>query len=136
LYLADLATGKVRWSAGGTHADPDTTPLITATDVVYVATTPATGTVIDRKLPTGAVRWKAVISDVYGRFLDRPSGPDVLVTFPAPAPTPRLPAIDASPAKPRRTVTLPPRASAPPTVTESRILIQPATPTCVPPVTP
>jgi len=136
LYLADLATGKVRWSAGGTHADPYTTPLITTTDVVYVATTPATGTVIDRKLSTGAVRWKAVISDVYGRFLDRPSGPEVLVTFPVAAHTSRLLAIDASTGKTRATVNLPARVSAPPTVTGSRILMQPATPTCVPPVAP
>jgi outer membrane protein assembly factor BamB len=81
LYLADLGTGRVRWSAAG-HTDPYTTPVITATDVITVATTPATGTVTDHAARSGAVRWKAPITDASGRFLAMPAGPDVLVTFP------------------------------------------------------
>lgn len=138
LYLANPATGAVRWSAGGTHADPYTTALITSTDVVYVATTPATGTVIDRQLATGALRWKATISDAYGRFLVRPSGPNVGVIFPPASArkSPELLALDAVTGATRATVSLPDIVAGAPAVVGGDIVLQADSQPCVPPVVP
>jgi outer membrane protein assembly factor BamB len=108
LYLASLATGKVRWSSPG-HTDPETTPLITSGGVVTVATTPSTGTVTARSAQTGAVTWKAPITDAEGRFLTRAAGPNLLVAFPgASAGQPsRLLALDAVTGATRATRLLP-----------------------------
>ena len=139
LYLADLGTGKIRWSAAG-HTDPYTRPVITATDVITVATTPATGTVTDHAARSGAVRWKAPITDVAGRFLAAPAGPGVLVTFPPTAVTKpsTLLAIDVATGATRATRRLPYTATvdAPPTVVGADALVEPETASCAVPVTP
>jgi outer membrane protein assembly factor BamB len=126
LDLVSLATGKLKWSAGGTHTDPYAAPLISATDVVFVQTTPATGTVIDREVSTGAQRWKAVISDAYGRFLLRPSGPNVLVTFPGAtsAKPPVLLAVNAVTGKTAATADLTEAVQVPPAVTGGDVDLQ------------
>ena len=139
LYLADLGTGQVRWSAAG-HTDPYTTPVITPTDVITVATTPATGTVTDHAARSGAVRWRAPITDVYGRFLAKPAGPDVLVTFPpvaASKPSVLL-AIDVATGATRATHPLPYTAAvgAPLTVAGGDVLAEPETFSCAVPVAP
>ena len=139
LYLADLAAGKIRWSAAG-HTDPYTTPVITATNVITVATTPATGTVTDHAARSGTVRWKAPITDVAGRFLAAPAGPGVLVTFPPTAvskPSTLL-AIDVATGATRATHRLPYTATvnAPPTVTGTDALVEPETASCAVSVTP
>ncbi len=139
LYLADLDTGKVRWSAAG-HTDPYATPVITATDVITIATTPATGTVTGHTARTGATAWQAVISDVYGRYLAKPDGPNVLVAFP-PAATGKpsvLLALDAATGATRATHPLPYTATvgAPPTVVGASALVEPQTASCAVPVVP
>jgi outer membrane protein assembly factor BamB len=139
LYLADLGTGKVRWSAAG-HTDPYATPVITAANVITVATTPATGTVTDHAAPAGAVAWKAVISDVYYRYLAMPDGPNVLVTFPpAAAGKPSvLLALDVATGATRATHPLPFTATvdAPITVVGANALMEPRAATCAVPVAP
>ena len=137
LYLADLETGKVRWSAAG-HTDPYTTPVITATDVITVATTPATGTVTDHAARTGATAWKAVISDTYGRYLAEPEGPNVLVIFPPAAagkPSVVL-TIGVATGATRATHPLPYTATvgAPPTVAGADALAEPESASCAAPV--
>jgi outer membrane protein assembly factor BamB len=144
LYLADLATGRVRWSAAG-HTDPYATPVITAANVITVATTPATGTVTDHAAPAGALAWKAVISDVYYRYLAMPDGPNVLVTFPpaessstaAGKPSVLL-AIDVATGATRATDPLPFTATvdAPITVTGANALMEPQAASCTVPVAP
>ena len=106
LYLADLGTGKVRWSAAG-HTDPYTTPVITATDVITVATTPATGTVTDQ----AAIGRGPLEGPDHGGVRAVPrraQRPDVLVTFPAHAskPSPLL-AIDMATGETIATLLLP-----------------------------
>ena len=139
LYLADLGTGKVRWSAPG-HTDPYTTPVITAANVITVATTPATGTVTDHAARTGATVWQAVISDTYGRYLAQPEGPNVLVTFPpaAAAKPSVLLAVDVASGATRATDPLPYTATvgAQPTVAGQDALVEPETASCAVPVTP
>lgn len=143
LYLADLATGRVRWSAAG-HTDPYATPVITAANVITIATTPATGTVTDHIAGTGAVAWKAVISDVYGRYLAMPDGPNVLVTFPPAGSSTAagkhtvLLAIDLASGATRATQPLPYTATvgAPLTVVGANALVEPETASCAVPVTP
>ncbi len=139
LYLADLGTGRVRWSAAG-HTDPYATPVITATDVITVATTPATGTVTDHAARSGAVRWRAPITDVAGRFLAAPAGPDVLVTFPptAAAKPSVLLALDVATGATRATDLLPYTATvgAQPTVTGQDVVQEAETTSCAVPVTP
>jgi outer membrane protein assembly factor BamB len=139
LYLADLGTGKVRWSAPG-HSDPYTTPVITAADVITVATTPATGTVTDHAASAGTLRWRAPITDVGGRFLAKPAGPDVLVTFPpAAAGKPSvLLAIDVATGATRATDRLPYTATvgAQPAVAGPDALVEPVTASCAVPVAP
>ena len=139
LYLADLGTGRVRWSAAG-HTDPYATPVITAANVITVATTPATGTVIDHAAATGAVEWKAVISDVYDRYLAMPDGPNALVTFPpAVAGKPSvLLAIDLATGATRATRPLPytTTVGAPITVAGAGALMEPQTASCAVPVAP
>jgi outer membrane protein assembly factor BamB len=147
LYLADLATGEVRWSAAG-HTDPYATPVITAANVITIATTPATGTVIDHDARTGATVWKAVISDTYGRYLAQPDGPSVLVAFP-PGGSPTgsataagkpsvLLAIDVATGATRATRPLPYTATVgtPLTVAGADALAEPATFSCAVPVNP
>ncbi len=139
LYLADPGTGKIRWSAAG-HTDPYATPAITGANVITVTTTPATGTVTDHAARTGATEWKAVISDVYGRYLATPDGPNVLVTFPPAAegkPSVLL-AIDAATGATKATDPLPYTATvgAPLTVTGADALAEPETASCAVPVAP
>jgi outer membrane protein assembly factor BamB len=133
LYLASLTTGKVRWSVPG-HTDPEATPVITPAGVITVATTPATGTVTGHSARTGAVTWKAPITDVYGRFLAKPAGPNVLVAFPgASASKPsRLLALDAATGATRATDLLPYTATvnAPITVAGGSALLEPETASC------
>jgi outer membrane protein assembly factor BamB len=141
LSLADAATGKVRWSVKGTHSDPYTTPIISATYLISVATTPATGTVIDRAASTGAARWGAVITDTtVDRFLAKPSGPDVLVTFPAASESKpsRLLSVDVTTGKAKATVLLPFTASvgSPLTVVGGDALAEPTSLSCAVPVHP
>ena len=139
LYLTDLDTGKVRWSAAG-HTDPYATPVITATDVITIATTPAAGTVTGHTARTGATAWQAVISDVHGRYLAMPDGPNVLVTFP-PAATGKpsvLLALDAATGATRATHPLPYTATvgASPTVVGASALVEPQSASCAVPVVP
>ena len=140
LYLADLSTGKVRWSVAGTHSDPYTTPIVTGSDVITVGTTPSTGTVIDWKAATGAVRWKAVITPAYGRYLAQPSGQNVLAIFPGATATKpsRLLAINRATGKTVATVLLPGMTTvgAAPAVAGSDALFQPQTLSCQQPVHP
>jgi outer membrane protein assembly factor BamB len=139
LYLADLGTGRARWSAAG-HTDPYATPVITAANVITVATTPATGTVTDHAARTGATAWKAVISDTYGRYLAEPEGPNVLVIFPpAAAGKPSvLLTIDVATGATRATHPLPYTATvgAPPTVAGADALAEPEAASCAAPVVP
>jgi outer membrane protein assembly factor BamB len=139
LYLADLGTGKARWSAAG-HTDPYATPVITAANVITVATTPATGTVTDHAARTGATAWKAVISDTYGRYLAEPEGPNVLVIFPpAAAGKPSvLLAADVATGATRATDPLPYTATVgvPPTVAGAGALVEPEAASCAVPVAP
>jgi outer membrane protein assembly factor BamB len=139
LFLADLAAGQVRWSASG-HTDPYTTPVVTPADVITVATTPATGTVTDHTARSGTVRWTAPISDVGGRFLTQPAGPDVLVTFPPAAATKpsRLLALDVATGATRATDPLPytTTVGAQPAVAGPDALVEPETASCAVPVAP
>jgi outer membrane protein assembly factor BamB len=139
LYLASLATGKVRWAAAG-HTDPETTPVISSSGVITVATTPATGTVIDHSARSGAATWRAVITGAYGRYLAQPAGPDVLVAFPpASAGQPsRLLALDAATGVTRATDFLPYTAmvGAPITVAGHDALLEPEAASCAVPVAP
>jgi hypothetical protein len=139
LYLADLATGKVRWSAPA-YTDPQTVPVITGGNVTTVETTADTGTVVDRGARTGAVKWKAVISPQYGRYLAQPDGPNVLVAFPpASVSKPsRLLALDVAAGATRATDFLPYTAAvrAPVTVAGSDALLEPETASCAVPVHP
>jgi hypothetical protein len=134
LYLVGLTTGKVRWSVTGTHSDPYTTPVITGSDVITVATTPATGTVIDWTAATGAIRWKAVITPTSGRFLAQPGGKNVLAIFPGATSTKpsRLLTIDRMTGKTVATVLLPGMATvgAAPAVAGSDALFEPQTLSC------
>jgi outer membrane protein assembly factor BamB len=139
LYLASLTTGKVRWSAPG-HTDPETTALITPGEVVTVATTPSTGAVIARSARTGAVRWKAPITDAYGRYLAQPAGPDLLVAFPGASlgqPS-RLLSLDTATGATRATDPLPftSTVGAPLTVAGRDALTEPLTTSCAAPVHP
>jgi hypothetical protein len=137
LYLAGLTTGKVRWWVRGTHSDPYTTPVITGSDVITVGTTPSTGTVIDWIAATGAVRWKAVVTPAYGRYLAQPSGRNVLAIFPgATAVKPsRLLAINRATGKAAATVLLPGMATvgAAPAVVGQDALFEPQTLSCAQP---
>jgi outer membrane protein assembly factor BamB len=139
LYLADLATGKVRWSAAA-YTDPQTVPVITGGNVTTVEATADTGTVVDHGSRTGAVQWKAVISPQYGRYLAQPAGPNVLVAFPpASASKPsRLLVLDAATGATRATDFLPYTATvrAPLTVAGSHVLLEPEAPSCAVPVVP
>jgi outer membrane protein assembly factor BamB len=140
LYLASLTSGKIRWSVTGTHIDPYTAPVITASDVITIATTPATGTVIDWNAATGAVRWKAVITPANGRYLAKPSGQNVLAIFPGATgvkPS-RLLAIDRATGKSAATVLLPGMTTvgAAPAVDGPDVLFEPQTLSCQQPVTP
>jgi PQQ-like domain len=140
LYLAGLTTGKVRWSVPGTHSDPYTTPVVTGSDVIAVATTPSTGTVIDRNAATGAVRWKAVITPSYGRYLTQPSGQNVLAIFPGATATKpsRLLAVNRATGKTAATVLLPGMATvgAAPAVAGRHALFEPQTLSCEQPAVP
>jgi len=87
LALADLATGRVRWSVPEA-AEPYATTLVAPNgDVLSFATTPATVSVIDRAARTGVPRWTAPIANVKvsNLFLAKPQGPNVLVAFPGAA---------------------------------------------------
>jgi len=87
LTLADLETGRVRWSVPEA-AEPYATTLIAPDgDVLSFATSPATVSVSDRVARTGATRWTAPISNVKvsNLFLAKPRGPNVLVAFPGAA---------------------------------------------------
>lgn len=111
LELADLATGRVRWSVPEA-AEPYATTLIAPDgDVLSFATSPATVSVIDRAARTGATRWTAPISNVKvsNLFLAKPRGPNVLAAFPgASADKPsRLLAIDEATGKTKATDLLP-----------------------------
>jgi hypothetical protein len=129
----------VRWSAAG-HTDPYAAPVITGANVITVTTTPATGTVTDHAARTGATAWKAVISDVYGRYLALPDGPNVLVAFPpAAAGKPSvLLALDVATGATRATHPLPYTATvgAPLTVAGADALVEPETASCAVPVAP
>jgi len=139
LYLTSLTTGKIRWSAPG-HTDPEATPVITPAGVISVATTPATGTVTGHSARTGAVTWKAPITDVYGRYLAKPAGPNVLVAFPgASASKPsRLLALNAATGATAATSLLPYTATvnAPLAVTGGSALLEPQSASCAVGVTP
>ena len=81
-----------------------------------------------------------MISDVYGRYLATPDGPNVLVTFPPAAegkPSVLL-AIDVATGATRATDPLPYTATvgAPLTVTGSDALVEPETASCAVPVAP
>ena len=134
LYLAGLTTGRVRWWVRGTHSDPYTTPVVTGSDVITVGTTPSAGTVIDWNAAAGAVRWKAVITPAYGRYLAQPSGRNVLAIFPgATAVKPsRLLAINRATGKTAATVLLPGMATvgAAPAVAGQHALFEPQTLSC------
>jgi hypothetical protein len=140
LFLVGLTTGKVRWSATGTHSDPYTTPIVTGSDVITVGTTPSTGSIIDWNAATGAVRWKAVITPAYGRFLAQPSGKNVLAIFPGATGTKpsRLLAITRATGKTAATVLLPGMTTvgAAPAVAGSDALFEPQTLSCEQPPVP
>ena len=124
----------------GTHSDPYTTPIVTGSDVITVGTTPSTGTVIDWNAATGAVRWKALITPAYGRYLVQPRGKNVLAIFPGATGTKpsRLLAINRATGKTSATVLLPGMATvgAAPAVAGQDALFEPQTLSCQQPVTP
>ena len=140
LYLVGLTSGKVRWSVAGAHTDPYTMPVITGSDVITVATTPSTGSVVDWNAATGAFRWKAVITPALGRFLAQPSGKNVLAIFPGATGTKpsRLLAINRATGKTAATVLLPGMATvgAAPRSRGSDALFEPRTLSCQQPVHP
>jgi hypothetical protein len=131
MYFADPETGQVRWSAKGTNTDNGAFPLITATDVISVASTENTAAVVDRYAATGTVRWTATINSVWlNRYLTRPTGRNVLVSFPdaysgKPA---QVLAIDAATGRSGATSFLPATAAVEitPAVAGSQALFEPA----------
>jgi outer membrane protein assembly factor BamB len=145
VYLADLATGKLRWSVAlpeYANVDQSGPALVTASDVTVIVATADTGTVVDYSARSGAVRWRAVISAVtgQGRFLARPSGPDVVVTFPLPSASEasRLLALNAATGATKATNYLPftSTVGTVPTVAGNNVLVEPVTASCAPPVHP
>jgi outer membrane protein assembly factor BamB len=114
--------------------------VISGNEVVTVATTPDTGTVVAHSARTGAVTWKAVITDVSGRYLAQPAGPDLLVAFPGASDTKpsRLLALDSATGATRATDLLPftSTVGAPLTVAGRDALAEPLTVSCAAPVHP
>lgn len=118
LSLADLATGRVRWSGAGSpaadgHPIPADALIATDGDVLTFAASLRTDSVVDSAARTGATRWTvpAVVSPSSSglSYLASPQGPDVLASFPgASAGKPsRLLAIDEATGKTAATVPLP-----------------------------
>ena len=145
VYLADLATGKLRWSVAlpeYANVDQSGPALVTASDVTVIVATADTGTVVDYSARSGAVRWRAVISAVtgQGRYLARPAGPDVVVAFPMPSASEasRLLALNAATGATKATNYLPftSTVGTPPTVAGRNVLVEPVTASCAPPVHP
>lgn len=149
LALADLATGRVRWSVPE-RPEPYATTLIAADgDVLSFATSPDTGSVVDAAARSGATRWATAISkdEVSDLFLAKPQGPDVLVAFSGASvdqPS-RLLAIDEATGKTEATDLLPYTAvlgsdfvGAPNaiTVTGGDALLEPEQASCAAPVAP
>jgi outer membrane protein assembly factor BamB len=137
LYVADLKTGQVRWSVKGTHSDP----VITASEITSVTSTPDTGTVVNWNAKTGTVRWKAPITDVMlFRYLAQPQGPDVIAVFPGKSDSARsrLLSINLATGKAKATDFLPYTAAvdAAPAVSGSHVLLEPESVSCAPPVHP
>lgn len=141
LYVAGLKTGQVRWSVKGAHSDPEVTPVITASEITSVASTPDTGTVVNWNAKTGTVRWKAPITDVMLlRYLAQPQGPDVIAVFPGKSDSAhsRLLSINVATGKAKATGFLPYTAAvdAAPAVSGSHVLLEPESVSCAPPVHP
>lgn len=145
VYLADLATGKLRWSVAlpeYANVDQSGPGLVTASDVTVIVATADTGTVVDYSARSGAVRWRAVISAVtgQGRYLARPAGPNVVVTFPMPSASAasRLLALNAATGATNATNYLPFTSAVGtlPTVAGHNVLVEPVTASCAPPVHP
>ena len=124
------------------NVDQSGPALVTASDVTVIVATADTGTVVDYSARSGAVRWRAVISAVtgQGRFLARPSGPDVVVTFPLPSASEasRLLALNAATGATKATNYLPftSTVGTVPTVAGTNVLVEPVTASCAPPVHP
>lgn len=143
-YLADPATGKVRWSAviphSGTLYPGSTTPLITASDVIALVSEDnnVTGLAVDFNAQTGAVRWTVGIGapSALPRYVVQPAGPNVLVT--SARQSTAILAIDMATGAVRATDRLPftTTVAAPPTVIGADALVESQTASCAPPVHP
>jgi outer membrane protein assembly factor BamB len=131
LLLLNPASGRVRWRVSG-YANPETAPLIDATDVVYAVSVPTSAKshpglnqVVDRSLATGEVRWSMTTA---AGFFAQPSGSDLVVV--GGTSTLKVLTVDRATGKVKATVALPAMVSVAPVVTAGTTLVQSAFPGC------
>jgi outer membrane protein assembly factor BamB len=132
LLLLNPATGQVRWRVSA-YAAAETAPLISASDVVYAVSTPASAKshpglnqIVDRSLATGKVRWSMITA---ADFLAQPSGSDLLLVA-SDTSALKVLTVDRATGKVKATVTLPAMVSVAPVVTAGSTLVQSAFPPC------
>jgi outer membrane protein assembly factor BamB len=128
LLVVDPATGHLRWKVA-VDVDPDTAPLITASDVVYAASHAGRSQIVDRAAATGKVRWTLTGS---AQFIANPLGADFLVVAGlASAKTPaEVLAVSRATGAVKAKVALPASVSAAPVLAGGATLMQAATFPC------